>query len=256
MSRMPGAVFDVEHGSEAMSRHDIVCVHTIVGTAPATAAHFSTAADGTIHQSRDTKFKSAANLSGNHRIIAIENEDRGSAFGAWDTSDGHAVPAFTPQQLDAIAKILAWAHKEHGIPLQLCPDSKPTSRGLAYHRQGIDGNFGPFRHPGRVEAGEQWSGSFGKVCPGDRRIDQLTAILEKAREIVEGGFDEVATKAEIKEAVREVVAEVVRDELTKQRKMLTDGGDGAGNVNKERNNLQNIRELITESTNDIIAKLG
>lgn len=73
MSRMPGAVSHGEHGSAAMSRHDIVCVHTIVGTAPAHAAHFSTAADGTTHQSRDTKFKSAANLNANHRVIAIEN---------------------------------------------------------------------------------------------------------------------------------------------------------------------------------------
>ena len=276
MSRMPGAVSQGEHGSEAISRHDIVCVHTIVGTAPAHAAHFSTAANGTIHQSRDTKFKSAANLNGNHRVIAIENEDRGPAFGDWNIHDGHAVPALTTKQVEAIAKILAWAHKEHGVPLQLCPDSKPTSKGLAYHRQGIDGNFGPFKHPGRVSGGEHWSESFGKVCPGDRRIDQLPAILKRARELVVQGlvpgeeFDEVATKAEIKEAVsevvaskaeikeavREAVAQVVRDELTQQRKMLTDGGDGTGNVSKERNNLQTIRESIEEAKDDIITKLG
>jgi hypothetical protein len=64
-------------------------------------------------------------------------------------------------------------------------------------------------------------------------------------------FDEVATKAEIQEAVREVVAQVVRDELTKQRKMLTDGGDGTGNVNKERNNLQDIRESVNKAKDDI-----
>jgi hypothetical protein len=69
-------------------------------------------------------------------------------------------------------------------------------------------------------------------------------------------FDEVATKAEIKEAVREVVAEVVREELTKQRKMLTDGGDGTGNVNKESNNLQTIRQSVKEAKDDIINKLG
>jgi hypothetical protein len=69
-------------------------------------------------------------------------------------------------------------------------------------------------------------------------------------------FDEVATKAEIKDAVREVVVEVVRDELTQARKMLTNGGDGTGNVNKEKNNLQNLRELINKAKDDIIAKLG
>jgi hypothetical protein len=68
-------------------------------------------------------------------------------------------------------------------------------------------------------------------------------------------FDEMATKAEIKEAVREVVAEVVRDELTEARKMLTNGGDGTGNVNKEKNNLQNIREVINKARDDIIARL-
>jgi hypothetical protein len=65
-------------------------------------------------------------------------------------------------------------------------------------------------------------------------------------------FDEVATKAEIKEAVREVV----RDELTQARKMLTNGGDGTGNVNKEKNNLQSIRELINKAKDDIIARLS
>ena len=69
-------------------------------------------------------------------------------------------------------------------------------------------------------------------------------------------FDEMATKAEIKEAVREVVAEVVRDELAQARKMLTNGGDGTGNVNKEKNNLQNIREVINKAKDDIIARLS
>jgi hypothetical protein len=191
MGGLSGTTWHGEHGSAAMSRYDIVCVHTIVGFAPAHAAHFSTSADGTIHQSRDTKFKSAANLNGNSRIIAIENEDHGPAFPRWSGSD---VPSLTPEQVKACAKILAWAHKEHGIPLRLCPDSKPGSRGLAYHRQGIDGNFGPFKYPGRVEGGELWSSAFGKVCPGDRRIDQLPAILGMAREMVKPKWKIVARK--------------------------------------------------------------
>jgi hypothetical protein len=50
---------------------DIVCIHTIVGTAPALAAHFSTRGDGHIWQHRDTTRQSAANLYGNNHIIAI-----------------------------------------------------------------------------------------------------------------------------------------------------------------------------------------
>lgn len=184
MARMPEADWLGEHSPRReMDRYDIVCVHTIVGFAPAHAAHFSTHQGGTIQQSRDTRYRSAANLNGNHRVIAIENEDHGSAFPSWSGSN---VPALTSAQVEANAKILAWAHTEHGVPLQLCPDSRPGSRGLAYHRQGIDGNFGPFKYGGRVSGGENWSTSFGKVCPGDRRIDQLPAIVARAKQIVNG----------------------------------------------------------------------
>jgi hypothetical protein len=175
MARMPGAIWVGEHSPRRpMERYDIVCIHTIVGFAPAHAAHFSTYADGSIDQSRDTAFQSAANLYGNPRVIAIENEDAGKDIPLSDA------------QVDACAEILAWAHLEHGIPLQLCPDSRPGSRGLAYHRQGVDGNFEGYRFPGRVSGGEKWSTSFGKVCPRDVRIAQLPLILARARQIIEG----------------------------------------------------------------------
>ena len=180
MPRMPGAVWLGEMSPERpMDRYDIVCVHTIVGFAPAHAAHFSVRANGVIQQSRDTKYRSGANLDGNHRVIAIENEDHGDLFPNWTGSN---VPSLTEAQVEANAKILRWAHETHGIPLQLCPDSRPTSRGLAYHRQGIDGNFGGLAFPGRVEGGEVWTEHFGKVCPGDRRIAQLPDILRLAKE--------------------------------------------------------------------------
>lgn len=185
MARMPDAVWLGEHSPGVpMDRYDIVCVHTIVGFAPAHAAHFSVKADGTIMQSRDTRFRSGANLDGNRRVIAVENEDHGDAFGTWDTNNGHAVPALTDAQVEANAAILKWAHETHGIPLQLCSDSRPTSRGLAYHRQGIDGNFlaEGYTFPGRVDGGEIWTTSPGKVCPGDRRIAQLPDILRIATE--------------------------------------------------------------------------
>lgn len=180
---MPGTTWLGEHSPKTrMSRYDCVCVHTLVGYAPAHAAHFSTRANGEILQSRDTAYRSAANLEGNHRIIAIENEDHGKAFGGTPK-----LPKWVPltdEQVDACAEILAWAHKTHGVPLQLCPDSRPGSRGLAYHRQGIDGNFGPYKYKGRVPGGETWTSSFGKVCPTDARIAQLPEILERAKKIV------------------------------------------------------------------------
>lgn len=199
MPRMPGALWVGEQSPQtSMSRYDVVCIHTIVGRAPAHAAHFSTKGDGTILQSRDTAYRSAANLNGNHRVISIENEDMGDGFPAWSGSD---VPPLTDAQVKACGRILAWAHKEHGIPLQLCPDSRPGSRGLAYHRQGIDGNFGPFKFPGRVNGGEVWTEHFGKVCPGDRRIAQLPDILEHARSLVAPQKADVPTRGRLADDV-------------------------------------------------------
>lgn len=182
MARMPGAEWvGPHHDNGSMSRYDIVCLHTIVGEAPAHAAHFSTRGDGHIYQSRDTAYRSAANSNGNARVIAIENADRDSSFAAWNVNDGHAVPAFTAAQVESLALICAWAYKTHGVPLVACPDSKPGSRGIAFHRQGIDGNWSGFAFGGRVAGGEVWTASRGKVCPGDRRIAQLPEIIARAR---------------------------------------------------------------------------
>lgn len=179
MARMPGVEWVGEQSPRIpMERYDIVCVHTIVGYAPAHAAHFSVRRDGHIIQSRDTAYRSAANLDGNHRVIAIENEDHGDPFPTWTGSN---VPALTDAQVEANARILRWANETHGVPLQLCPNSRPASRGLAYHRQGIDGNFTD-GHPGRVPGGEVWTSSPGKVCPGANRIAQLPQILALAQE--------------------------------------------------------------------------
>lgn len=217
MARMPDVVQRsvVGPGHPRMTRYDIVCIHTIVGFAPGgTAAHFTTSAGGEIVQCRDTVFRSAANLEGNHRVIAIENEDKGPRFGPWNDADGHAVPAFTPEQCESIARICAWAHTAHAIPLRLAPDSRPASRGIAYHRQGVDGNFGGYAFRGRVPGGEVWTRSFGKVCPGDRRIRQLIeVIIPRARELAGPEEDELnfAQNAALSELWQVVVSGQKRD---------------------------------------------
>lgn len=182
MARMPGAQWvGPHHDNGTMTRYDVVCLHTIVGSAPAHAAHFSTAGNGTIFQSRDTAFRSAANFNGNHRVIAIENADRDGSFLPWDINNGHAVPGFTVPQIESIAKICAWAYQQHGIPLVPCPDSRPGSKGIAFHRQGIEGNWAGYAYSGIVPGGEVWTKSKGKVCPGDRRISQIPQIIARAR---------------------------------------------------------------------------
>jgi len=187
MARMLGAIWLGEHSPKRpIVRYDRVIVHTMVSRAPAHAAHFSITGDGKIYQSRDTRYQSGVSLEGNPTSIGIESEDRGPFFPDWDPKDGHAVPGFTKAQIQAIARVLAWAHQTHGIPLEPCPDSRPGSRGIAYHRQGIDGNFlaEGYKYGGRVSGGERWSETFGKVCPGDVRITQLlTEVVPLARQI-------------------------------------------------------------------------
>jgi len=176
-----------------MSRHDVVCVHTIVGHDPAQAAHFSTGSDGAITQSRDTDVQSAANYEGNYRVISIENEDIGPEYGPWDTRDGHAVPGFTAPQRESIAQILAWCHRVHGVPLELVPDSRTTRRGVAYHRQGVPGNWTDYAFGGLVPGGEVWTTTPGKVCPGDRRIAELINLIIPRARVLAGLQEDTVT---------------------------------------------------------------
>jgi hypothetical protein len=165
----------------ALSAHHIVCLHTMVGSLSSTEnyfrlegyggaeSHFGVGHDGTIYQWQDTSRRADANLDGNDRIISIETADMGTGFSSWS---GTNVPPWTEAQLNALARILAWCHAEHGIPLKLIPNSAQSSRGVGYHRQGVD--------PWRCSSCELWSTAYGKICPGDRRIAQLPTVIARA----------------------------------------------------------------------------
>jgi len=258
MARMPDANFLGEQSPrEPMDHYDIVCLHTIVGSAPAHAAHFSTHADGRIDQSRDTRFQSGANLDGNPRVIAIENEDRGGPFPDWNIDDPHAVPKFTDEQVEACAKILAWAHKVHGIPLQLCPNSKPGSRGLAYHRQGIPGAFNEdarFKFPGLVAGGEIWTETPGKACPGDRRIDQRSEILARAKQL-EDDMPSINDLLSAKLNPDEDESETVRSALNKGADALAEVRGLSKGFGDFRENLKRRDQALAEAIDAIAADL-
>src|SRR5690606_20246448 len=158
-------------------RHDVVCVHTMVGTLEGSWNwanqrgnsywHFGLGGDGRLWQCQDLRYRSAANLDGNGYVIPIETEDMNKAFFApWGGSN---VPAWTDAQVDRLVELIAWLCDRYDIPPVLVPDSKPGRRGLAYHRQGID--------PWRVPGGDRWSSATGKVCPGDRRIRQFLDVV-------------------------------------------------------------------------------
>lgn len=171
-----------------MKSHDIVCLHTAVGSLYGTDAyfkmngyggtesHFGVGHDGETFQWQDLDYSADANYRGSNHVISIETADIGPGFPEWNTRDGSQVPAWTEEQIDRLADLVAWLCDTCDIPPVLIPDSKPDRRGIGYHRQGVPGYM--------VEGGEQWSTARGKVCPGDRRIAQIPQIVAKAREIL------------------------------------------------------------------------
>lgn len=190
-----------------MSSHDLVVLHTMAGPFDVvddmfhangfkgTESHFGVRGDGFAKQWQDLDFRADANNDGNHRCISIETADMGEHFGPWGGSD---VPAWTDAQLDKIVRIVRWLCDRYDIPPVLVPDSKPGRRGIAYHRQGIPGNFPP-PYTGLVPGGELWTvlpGGRGKPCPGDRRITQLIEIVIPRVQGKEVEDDVALTKAQ------------------------------------------------------------
>ena len=187
-----------------MAGHDVVCLHTMVGYLSSTDRYFRSGngagyqgteshfgvggkwggdavagLDGTVWQWQDLAHQADANLGGNPTTISIETADNAA----------RPIQPWTPAQVESLAQLVAWlcartthadcppswtCHRE-GIPLALIPDTLPGRRGIGYHRQGCD--------PWRVEGGVRWSPSTGKDCPTQARIDQIPAIIARAKAI-------------------------------------------------------------------------
>lgn len=189
-----------------MSAHNLIILHTMVGSLwgtdsyfaqngyGGTESHFGVGHDGEILQWVDLECRADANLDANDDAISIETADLGDGFPDWSGSN---VPAWTADQIEAIAQIVAWCCARWSIPCVLVPDSKPGRRGIGYHRQGID--------PWRVDGGEEWSTSEGKVCPGDRRVGQVDDVIRRANEILSG--DDDMTPEQVEASVRKVLNE-------------------------------------------------
>jgi hypothetical protein len=168
-----------------------LCFHTAVSSGdslfalfntPGNAvAHFYIREDGKVEQYVDTDTRASANLDGNDDTIAVESWDNGAP--------GGQVPDWTPAQVEAAAKLAAWVHDTHNIPLDPC-DASPGSRGVTWHRKGIDGNFPTGLLSGRKSGDEHWSNSAGKTCPGDKKIHGVVdKILPRAKAILTQGDD-------------------------------------------------------------------
>lgn len=191
MPRYPGADFRPldrykPGGSSAiaMIEHNRGILHTAVTSAtslfesmnrPGTpSSHFYFPAVGRPEQYIDTAIRSSANLEGNHDCVTAERQDRGAGFPNWTGSN---VPPFNDHQLEEIEKWIVWLNNTHGIPIVRLSSSRPGTRGVGVHRQGINGNFPPGDLAGRVPGGELWSTSTGKACPGDKPIKQTWGVI-------------------------------------------------------------------------------
>lgn len=211
---------------QSMSNPARLCLHTAVSSGdslftlfntPGNAvAHFYVRHDGKIEQYVSTDVRASANLEGNHNTISVES---------WD--DAGRRETWTAAQVEACAELAAWVHETHGIPLQAC-DASPGSRGVTWHRKGIDGNFPAGLLSGRKAGDERWSSSFGKVCPFDGKIrGTVNDIIPRARQIVEGDWFDMATKAELREVVaaevdplRNALAEFRDNEFARDQEQL------------------------------------
>lgn len=133
--------------------------------------------DGSVEQYVHDDYWAFADLEGNDASFSVESQGMGD--GSWSDA-----------QLETIAQIYAWQVKTRGVRVKLATDSKVgiSSQGLAWHRLGVNGNFPALPSPlaGREErgGGMLWSKSFGKVCPGEKRILQVPAIYDRALQII------------------------------------------------------------------------
>lgn len=121
------------------------------------SSHFIAAKDGRAAQMVDTGTTAWTQKAGNGKWLSIENE-------------GSVPDKLTDHQMEFAAQILARAHKEYGVPLQIA--TSPSGRGLGHHSMGS--------HPGYAD---DWGHS---ECPGSNIIKQKDAIVARAKEIVEG----------------------------------------------------------------------
>src|SRR5213596_3707824 len=73
----------------------------------------------------DTRYRAPAQLDGNHRMIGCETQG-----GVGTDLDA----GWTVAQINRLAWIAWQCHLLHNFPLQAMYDSRPTSRGIGYHK--------------------------------------------------------------------------------------------------------------------------
>jgi hypothetical protein len=144
-------------------------------------AHFYNPRSAVLRQHQTMDCRAAADLDGNSGSISVEH-------------GGLVGESMTDKQLTDLAKIFAWATLFCGVPNRIA--TVDNLNGLAWHRLGIDGNFGTYDPDVRTtwcrkQTGAVWSSATGKTCPTDNFIRQVGTVFNRAqnwRNIFVGGI--------------------------------------------------------------------
>ena len=123
-------------------------------------SHFYVRLDGTVEQYVDTDYRAPANLEGNKTLLSIET--------AGGVTNAETEPWTNAQQFSLI-KLSNWLIQIDNIPEQLMINSRPETKGLGWHELGVE--------PWIVSGGEKWSESYGKICPGNIKIEQIRTVI-------------------------------------------------------------------------------
>lgn len=195
MAIFPGAVWRPVDSAflpnKAMAAFNRVNLHIAVSNANSLhgfyshtgrpSSHFYVPYEGLPEQYVDTADQAEADVEGNDATISIETAGGLDPGTPWTTS-----------QREWLSRIYAWAVVTHGIELKIATSSKIgyESKGLSWHRLGINGNFPELPSPfaGRLQrgGGMRYSTAYGKQCPLAVNILLIPSIFDRACEIIGG----------------------------------------------------------------------
>jgi hypothetical protein len=131
------------------------------------SSHFQIMKDGRALQYLDTDVVSWCQANGNSTYVSIETE-------------GYHTEPFTAAQLETFARVMAWLHQTHAIPLTIA--DVVGQHGLGWHGMG----------------GAAFGGHYD--CPGDQRKAQRAIILQRAAALLAGPPAPVSTSSASKSA--------------------------------------------------------
>ena len=204
-------------------------------------SHFYVRRDGKVEQYVSTSMRAYADLEGNDATISIETQGFGG--GTW-----------TVEQRESLARIYAWAVRTHDVARKLATDSKigDSSKGLSWHRLGIDGDFPalPSIRAGRLQrgGGMHYSTSTGKACPGDDRIPQIPMIFERAMDILNGSTTITEENSFMADLTEKQQTEIYQDTTEKVYDAATDQWDTQAEAQRKTNVL--LRRVLANQVAD------